>query len=333
MITGKLKEELTIETVLEKVSEVQIFRFYCPTKDWELNKAFSSPLRDGDKNPSFIIGTKTGNVRFKDFAEEEHSGDCFKFVKLLYNMKDLNSVLEKIDFDMDLGIRKKSRGEYKRIIQENKDIEVTKRNTIIQVKIRRFTGNELHYWSEYYQSEDDLKAANIYSIAELYLNRRKFPLKDDELRFGYFYPPNGWKIYIPNTNDKRRKWLSNIPLQTVEGLENLRKDKNTLICKSKKDYLVCRKVHEHCCYIQNESLAAFSEDTVKYINENSLNVFYGGDSDGPGKKASYQITNTFGWKHINSPDRLLPEINDLAGWGRKEGLNALKEHFINKGII
>lgn len=332
MIKGKAKSELTIDSVLEKVSEVQIFKFYCPDKTWELNKAFCSPLRQ-DNNPSFIIGTKTGNVRFKDFAMEEHSGDCFKFVKLLYNLKDLNSVLEKIDHDMDLGIRKNSRGDYEKIIKENKDIQVTKRNTIIQVKVRNFTPAELSYWNEHYQSEEDLKEANIFSIKELYINKKRFPLKDDELRFGYFYPPNGWKIYIPNADDKRRKWMSNIPLQTIEGLQNLKKDKNTLVCKSKKDYLVCRKIYDNCCYVQNESLAAFSEEAVKYITDNSLKVFYAGDSDVPGKKASYQITNKFGWKHINSPDRLLPEINDMAGWARKEGLLVIKEHFINKGLI
>lgn len=333
MIKGKAKTELTIESVLEKVSEAQIFRFYVPDKNWEINKAFCSPLRN-DNTPSFIIGTKTGNIRFKDFAEAEHLGDCFKFVKLMYNMKDLNSVLEKIDRDMDLGLRNSSRGDYKRIIQENKDIEVTKRNTIIQVKVRKFTADELGYWNDYYQIEEDLKKANIYSIKELFINKKKFPLKDDELRFGYFYPPNGWKIYIPKTEDKRRKWMSNVPLITVYGLENLEKGRNTIVTKSLKDYLVCRKIYPNVCHVQNESLAAFSEETVKYINENSKEVFCAFDSDEAGKKASWAVTKAFNWKHVNIPDKLLEDCcKDISDWGKFQGLEVIKEHFINKGII
>ncbi len=332
MIKGETKTELTIETILSKISEVQIFKFYCPDKNWELNKAFCSPLRE-DKNPSCVIGTKTGKVLYHDFAHKDHSGDCFKFVKILFNLPTLNSVLEKIDYDMDLGIRSSSRGDYTRIVQENKDIEVTKRNTIIQVKTKNFTEEDLQFWTEFYQTKEKLKQANIYSIKELYINKRKYPLIDGEMVFGYFYPPNGWKIYIPKTEDKRRKWLSNIPLDTVEGLENLNKDYNALILKSKKDYLVCREVYQYCCYVQNESLAAFSEETIKYIKENSKLQYYGGDSDVQGKKASYEITETYGFKHINPPDALLTVCcKDFAEMGRVRGLEELKEHFTKKGL-
>ena len=133
--------------------------------------------------------------------------------------------------------------------------------------------------------------------------------------------------------EKKRKWVSNVPLNTAYGLFNLSPDKNTLICKSLKDYMVCKKVYNHVCHVQNESLSAFSEDTIKYIIENSKEVYYGGDSDAPGKMASRLISETFKWNHINSPDRLLPEIKDFADWGKKEGLEVIKEHFKQKGLI
>jgi hypothetical protein len=85
--------------------------------------------------------------------------------------------------------------------------------------------------------------------------------------------------------------------------------------------------------VQNESISAFSEETVKIIKENSKDVFYGGDSDEMGKHNSWIITENFGFHHINPPDKYLPEINDFADWGKAYGLIKLKEHFINKGVL
>jgi hypothetical protein len=172
----------------------------------------------------------------------------------------------------------------------------------------------------------------VYSIDTVYLNKKKFPILDSELRFGYLYEGH-WKIYVPYTTNKRGKWLSNVPLATAKGLENLKPDKNTLICKSLKDYMVCKKVYPHVCHIQNESTAALSEEVVEFIKNNSKEVFYGGDSDVPGKKASFDITESFGFRHINPPDDLLPEVKDFADWAKLEGLEVIRLHFRKKDLF
>ena len=87
------------------------------------------------------------------------------------------------------------------------------------------------------------------------------------------------------------------------------------------------------CHVQNESLAAFSHETVTYLKEHSKEVYYGGDSDSPGKQASYAITQAFGFKHINPPDELLKEgIKDFADWARYKGLEEVENHFVKKGL-
>lgn len=337
MIQGQKRITLTPEAILNLVSAYDIFRFYMPDHNWRVNQVTLSPFprpgRGIEKNPSFLIGTRGGDIHFIDYADSSKRGDAFTFVKLLHNMISMDDVLKMIDKDFGLGISSKSLVDYKKIVSEYKQPEeLGKRYSLIQCVTQKFTNEELKYWSDYHQSLEDLRTNNIYSIKELYLNKCRFPLRDNELRFGYLYEGGWWKIYMVE-REKKRKWLSNVPLTTTYGLNNLQLDKNTLICKSLKDYLVCRKVYEHVCHIQNESLAAFSHETVDYINEHSCNIFYGGDSDEPGKKASYNITNAFGFKHINSPDRLLPEINDFAGWGKLEGLLPLEQHFKLKGLI
>jgi hypothetical protein len=185
----------------------------------------------------------------------------------------------------------------------------------------------------YYQDIQDLRDNHIYSIEKMYLNRKLFPLKENELRFGYLFSGSYWKIYRP-TASKKDKWISNVPITTAYGLNNLSREKNTLICKSLKDYLLCKKVYSNVCGIQNESLSSISKETSEYISKNSKEVFYGGDSDAPGKQASYVITKAFGWKHINPPDYLLNDCcKDWADWGKLKGLEAVKQHFIEKKLI
>jgi hypothetical protein len=327
MIQGKKVTKLTPESILDKISEYDIYRMYMPTQNWKINVVTYSPFRN-EKNPSFIIGYKGKALTFVDFADTSLKGNCFTFVKMLFNLGGLNDVLMMIDRDFDLGIMNSSSTKnYERIISNyTQPTAISKREFFIQVKARKFTNEELKYWNEYYQDIDDLKANGVYSIDTLYLNKQKFPLKDTELRFGYLYE-GYWKIYVPYTTNKRGKWLSNVPLTTAKGLENLRPDKNTLICKSLKDYMVCRKVYPHVCHIQNESTAALSDEVVEFIKNNSKEVFYGGDSDVPGKKASFAITESFGFRHINPPDDLLPEVKDFADWAKLEGLEVIKLHF------
>ena len=67
-IQGERKVKLSTESILSKISEYDIFRFYMSNRKWKLNVATNSPFRKDD-NPSFIIGTKHGNVSFIDFAD------------------------------------------------------------------------------------------------------------------------------------------------------------------------------------------------------------------------------------------------------------------------
>ena len=333
MIKGSKKTALTPETILSKISAFDIFKFYMPERDWRLNTVTYSPFRN-ENHPSFVIGNKYGEISFIDFAETSLRGDCFYFVKCLFNLSTMNDVLVKIDSDFGLGISSKENiNKYKEIVKQYKQPEESiKRYSLIQVKTKKFTKQELEYWNSYHIDIEDLRKENVYSVDKVYLNKQLFYTNPHELTFGYLYDGH-WKIYRPYSTNKRDKWLSNVPLTTVKGLANLRPNKNTLICKSLKDYMVCKKVYPYVCHIQNESTAALSDEIVEFIRNNSKEVFYGGDSDEPGKKASFDITQSFGFRHINPPDDLLPDIKDFADWGKEKGLRELESHFIKKRLF
>lgn len=334
MITGEKKVRLTPEAVLKKISEYDIFRYYMPDKSWKVNQATLSPFRN-ERNPSFVIGNKRGYLSFIDFGDTSKKGDCFTFVKLMFNLSSMDDVLRMIDRDFGLGFTANTSTEqYKKIVKEYKQPEdVGKRYSLIQVLTRKFTNEELAYWNQYYQSLDDLRANNVYAIKKLYLNKQLFPLKETELRFGYFYDGH-WKIYRPY-GDKKTKWVpNNVPITAMDGKEDIMNCEVAFINKSKKDYMVMKKVFPCCCAVQNEGLGCFSDGNVEYLKANSDRQILSFDSDETGVQNSIQITELFDFEYTNVPRKYLSEgIKDWADLSRKYGLKIIEDILKEKKLL
>ena len=143
MIKGVRRKELTTENILSKISEYDIFKFYMPNSDWKLGQATYSPFRD-EKTPSFLIGVRNDTLRFIDFGDTSFKGNCFEFVKVLYNIPSFYDVLKKIDSDFDLGFSNGSSNDgYKKIVRKYSQPKVVEKDrSFIQVKTRGFTHEE-----------------------------------------------------------------------------------------------------------------------------------------------------------------------------------------------
>jgi DNA primase len=334
MIQGVKRTHLTAEAILDKISDYDIFRFYMPHQNWKINSVTNSPFRK-DSNPSFLIGYKSKHLTFIDFGDSSIKGNCFTFVQMLFRLSTYDEVLRMIDRDFDLGISTgTSTQNYVRIISDYAQPTATmKREYFIQVKTRKFTHEELAYWNEYYQDIDDLRENNVYSIDTVYLNKKKFPLKDTELRFGYLYEGH-WKIYRPFA-DKKTKWMpNNVPITMMDGLNDIKDCEVAFINKSKKDYMVMKKIYPCCCAVQNEGMGCFSEENVAYLKENSDRQILSFDSDETGVKNSQQITDKFGFEYCNVPRIYLGEgIKDWADLARVHGLKTIEKYLTQKEII
>ena len=333
MIQGRKKVKLTPDSILDKITEYDIYKMYMPHQNWKINVVTYSPFRN-EKNPSFIIGYRGGALRFVDFGDSSKKGGCFNFVMMLFNVS-LNDALLMIDRDFDLGIVSgSSTKEYERIVADYVQPTATsKREFFIQVKTRKFTHEELAYWNAYYQDIDDLRANNVYSIDTIYLNKQKFPIKDTELRFGYLYEGH-WKIYRPFA-DKKNKWMpNNVPITMMDGLDDITDCDVAFINKSKKDYMVMKKVFPCCCAVQNEGMGCFSEENVEFIKENSERQILSFDSDETGVKNSKLISDKFDFEYCNVPRIYLDEgIKDWADLARIHGLKTIEKYLTQKEII
>ena len=68
MIQGRKKVNLDIESILNKISEYDIYKMYMPHQNWQVNSVTYSPFRD-ERTPSFLISYNNGQLRFIDFGE------------------------------------------------------------------------------------------------------------------------------------------------------------------------------------------------------------------------------------------------------------------------
>ena len=332
-IGGTKKTKLNKESILDKISEYDIFRYYMPSNNWKMNIKTHSPFRE-EKTPSFIISQSHHGLTFYDFGDTSKKGDCFTFIKMLYMCSTYDDVLKKVDADFGLGITNRPVKDYKKIVAEYKQPEkVVKSYSFIQVKTKPFTHEELAYWNSYYQDEDDLRSNNIYSIQELFLNKKRWVVDPKVLTFGYLYEGH-WKIYKPFA-DKKYKWVpNNVPITAMDGLEDIEDCHTAFITKSKKDYMVMKKVFPTCCAVQNEGIGCFSDDNVDYIKSNSEIQVLSFDSDKTGVENSKTITKKFDFEYCNVPRQYLGEgINDWADLAKHYGLKTIEDILINKNLI
>lgn len=326
---------IKMDDVLEKVSEYDIFRYYMPHTDWKVNVVTFSPFRN-ERSPSFIIGNKHGRLTFIDFGDTSKRGSCFDFVKMLFNLRDMQEVLQLIDKNFGLGFSKQTdTQEYKRIITEYKQpVQAVKIYTTIQATVKRFTKNELAYWNQYHISEDELKANNVYSLSKVYLNKQLFTGGLNELRFGYLYDDK-WKIYRPYAKDKKSKWVpNNVPITAMDGKEDIKQCDVAFINKSKKDYMVMKKIFPCSCAVQNEGLGCFSPENVEYIKSNSASQILSFDADVTGVENSQQITQMFDFGYCNVPRKYLAQgIKDWADLAKAHGMKAIEDYLKEKELL
>ena len=331
-----MKKQLPLrpERLLEKVSEYDIFRYYMPRSNWQVNVVTLSPFRN-ERSPSFIIGNKHGRLTFIDFGDTSKRGSCFDFVRMMFNV-NLDEALKMIDRDLGLGMtRSTNTQEYKRIVSDYKQpIKVDKTYTSVQAVVRRFTNEELAYWAQYHISEDELKANNVYSLSKVYLNKQLVTSSLDELRFGYLYDDR-WKIYRPYAKEKRYKWVpNNVPITAMDGKDDIKECDVAFINKSKKDYMVMKKLFPCSCAVQNEGLGCFSPENVEYIKSNSASQILSFDADVTGVENSQQITQMFNFGYCNVPRKYLSQgIKDWADLAKAHGMQAIEDYLKEKELL
>lgn len=319
------QEAITRKFILDKIDDYSIYRYYFPS-DFKINRPTINILR-GEHQASFTIFQGIdGKLHHHDQADDYWKGDCFNLVCQKYGIT-LYEALCKIAKDFFLVDSPPDA--YKVITSQYvKPIVDTKRYSLIQVTTRAMTVSDYQYWNQFLIDKEDLKREQIYAVKELFLNRKKIPVGVNDKCYAYWYP-EGFKIYMPE-KEKTERWISNITTAKVEAREIIPQYEQILITKSKKDRICLSKLVPWVINVQNETRSCFTDELVEELSGKQVWVNY--DSDIAGKKASWRLTEQYGYKHLNVPDIYAP-VKDYSDLIKEHGVQAVIKHLKEKKII
>ena len=244
----KKKEPLTIEYILSKVSEYDIYASYIG--QFKPGLIYNSPFRK-DTNPSFgvFLSKRTGKLLFKDHGSGV-CGDVIKFVREITGISNYNDVLQEIV--------RKLKITNKTVLKSTKPIE--SKETIIGIVRQAFTKIDEQYWGSYHISMPTLEKYNVHSIKYYLCNGIVKGIYKDENPMYAYKVYNNFKIYRP-LGDKFTKWRNNLTEFDVQGYAQLPKKGNLLIItKSLKDVMVLHEMGYNAVSPSSES--TFIPDVV-----------------------------------------------------------------------
>ncbi len=254
--------KLTKQTILEKVSQVNIFATYLGISVETIYNCINNgelicnPLRIDNHPTAGFRYNNRGKLKFKDFANDEFWGDCFDIVALvmsniynkpynIFNKEDFIKVLRHITFtfkDIFYGKEK----DINIINDINTAINVIKhKKPIIELVVREWNYNDEKYWNTFGVSIKFLNLNFIYPVEQYYINRNinpepKYFYSANDPCYGYFLGKdsngvNNIKLYFPKRNKDITRFITNC--NHLEGIYNLdRNDYNIIvITKSTKD--------------------------------------------------------------------------------------------------
>lgn len=267
------EEELSQSNILKQIDDYSMFCYYIG-QELELGTKYSSPLREGDENPSFSLFQSYGEryenkIFFKDQAAIG-SGDIFVFVMRLYNLS-MYDALKQINSDFGLGLG----GELERtnfVPRIVKKVPVVKERKKIGVISRQKQDKEfLDYWKRYDITE---KTRELYCCTQpeyiTYTGKESYNIFRPKVftisyRIGEYY-----KLYMPK-EPKADKFRNDYPPEYVEGYLQ--------IDWTRHDFVVLTKATKECMLFREhwniQAVAGKSESTPipKFIMDKLIEHF------------------------------------------------------------
>ena len=264
MAFGVPKNSVSLEDIMNRVTEIDILSFYFNIK--EIPCVIHSPFRE-DNRPSFgLYLSNSGRIYYKDYATNENGG----IFDLLGNLWKCNykEVLERINKDIlkiDKGNIKVNNTTNSIIVRNNKEHNS---NSDLQCKVREWRNYDIEYWSQYGISLKWLKYAEVYPISHKIIikNQHRYIFKADKLAYAYVERKEGKvsiKIYQPkNTNGY--KW-SNKHDNSVISLWTKIPEYGNVLC-------ICSSVKDSLCLWANSGIPAICPQGEGYrISTTAIN--------------------------------------------------------------
>ena len=318
MIQARRSNEiLDKETVLNKVSEYQIFKYYC-THFREPDRKFKSDLRE-DKSPTVSISKLGGRLRYKDFGCPEHSFDCFAYVAYKYNT-DFYGALIHIDGVFGLGLSAGVR--LNRSVRKVDPAIKEKTRSEIQVRVRPWSYADDRYWSQFEIGRNILRIFDVQPITHYWINEQRFSCNSISYRYRF---DCGYKIYRPLERDF--KWSSNVGAECLQGYRQLPERGKTVVLTSSLKDIMCLAVLGYPSFALQSEMLMPRQSTIEEAQARfeEVIVLYDNDFDNPrnpGQEMAVKICEKYELDNLVIPSYYRSkDISDLV---RDHGLQEAK---------
>ena len=303
-IHGRSSEDyLHTDVILSKITEYDIFMYYCPSFT-QFGKKFCSELRN-DKTPTAHIIPWNGKLLYKDFGKSEHVFDCFDYVIEKYNCSFINA-LQIIDCDFNLGLSARKEAiqftmGYMAYRQNSPALQLHK-PVIIRKKKRSWTKQDANFWRKYLVSKQILIKFAVEPISHYWVNENRFNCKSITYAFKF---NNRYKIYSPY--EDKNKWLSNTKKTDIQGYSQLPENGNKIIITSSLKDVMCLHVAGYNAIALQSEMQIPEEKLISELKNrfNTIEILYDNDFDktnNPGQTMAKKICDLYGFKNIFLPD-------------------------------
>lgn len=203
---------------------------------------FKSPLRKDNTPTCSFYRDKAGRLIFKDFRGDFY-GNFVEVVKFKYNVS-YHKALAIIANDFGILLNPELEKHKSCIKEYTNNVLKPSEESIIKVKVKDFTEDELNWWGSFGIGLTTLKKFFVFSCEIVFLNDQIYSYSTPtSFNFGYFYPSRGskkqfWRIYYPQ--NKKYRFISNWNKTMIQGFHMMPKSGEFLvITKSMKDVMLC----------------------------------------------------------------------------------------------
>ena len=233
-------EKLTQEELLKHNSEETYMEHYLgiPVK----KGLFKSPLRKDNTPTCSFYRDKAGRLIFKDFRGDFY-GNFVEVVKFKYNVS-YHKALAIIANDFGILLNPELEKHKSCIKEYTNNVLKPSEESIIKVKVKDFTEDELNWWGSFGIGLTTLKKFFVFSCEIVFLNDQIYSYSTPtSFNFGYFYPSRDskkqfWRIYYPQ--NKKYRFISNWNKTMIQGFHMMPKSGEFLvITRSMKDVMLC----------------------------------------------------------------------------------------------
>ena len=298
-------KELTIETILKKVSEWDLWRYYLPNA--KIGGSFKSPLREDNTPSASLFVARNGSILLKDFKLGTYN--IWQFLQYTYKLTFIEALLTvNNDFNLQLVAKPTFSKPTMQIfgIVTNEQAEV-REVASIKIKKREWQEVDRKYWGSLGLSTSFLDSRKVVPLDNYWVNDALlYWFNKYNPAYSYEFGNGIRKIYSPLAS--KFKFLTNAGEHIIQGEEFLQPANTLIITKSYKDVLVLANLGYQAVAPQSES-TSISKEFITNVKQNYNNIYLLYDNDETGMKYSDKVCLEYSLIPIFVP-RPVKDISD-----------------------